>query len=80
MDKRDASIDVTTNREATFDVMKCIGIIAVIIGHLTSFGQDFIFSLHMPLFFIIAGYFYHEKYNMHSRTIQNTIRKKGSII
>lgn len=61
MDKRDAAIDVTTNRENTFDVMKCIGIIAVIIGHLTSFGQDFIFSWHMPLFFIIAGYFYHEK-------------------
>lgn len=35
--------------------------IAVIIGHLSSIGVDFIFSWHMPLFFIVAGYFYHEK-------------------
>ena len=48
-------------RDHTCDIMKCIGIIAVIAGHLTLAGHRFIFSWHMPLFFIIAGYFYHEK-------------------
>ena len=51
----------TTKRDTTFDIMKCFGIIAVIIGHLSSIGHQFIFSWHMPLFFIVSGYFYHEK-------------------
>ncbi|MBQ1702770.1 MAG: acyltransferase family protein, partial [Prevotella sp.] len=42
--------------------MKGIGIIAVIIGHMGSVSiipfHIFIFSFHMPLFFIIAGYFF----------------------
>ena len=48
-------------RDHTYDIMKCIGIIAVIVGHLTDTGNRCIYSWHMPLFFIIAGYFYHEK-------------------
>lgn len=46
-------------RDNTFDIMKCIGIIAVIIGHLTTIGHSFVFSFHMLLFFIVSGYFYH---------------------
>ena len=38
--------------------MKGIAIIAVIVGHLTDFGRQFIFSFHMPLFFVIAGFLY----------------------
>ena len=48
-------------RSATFDIMKFFGIMFVIIGHLATTGQRVIFSFHMPLFFIIAGYFYHQK-------------------
>lgn len=48
-------------RSATFDIMKFFGIMFVIIGHLATTGQRVIFSFHMPLFFIIAGYFYHPK-------------------
>lgn len=51
----------TTKRDRTVDIMKCIGIIAVIVGHITSVGQQFLFSWHMPLFFILAGYFYHQR-------------------
>lgn len=49
---------MSNQRVATYDLMKCVGIIAMIIGHLTSVGHRFIFSWHMPLFFILAGYFY----------------------
>lgn len=49
------------NRIATYDLMKFFGIIFVIIGHMTTVGVKFIFSFHMPLFFIIAGYFFHQK-------------------
>ena len=48
-------------RVATFDIMKGIGIIAVIMGHIDALPYNlriFIFSFHMPLFFIIAGYFF----------------------
>lgn len=44
-----------------FDIMKGITILLMIVGHTT--GQfaslrNFIFSFHMPLFFVIAGYFF----------------------
>ncbi len=47
-------------RDSTFDVMKGIGIIAMIIGHMhiPHLLRDFIFSFHMPLFFLIGGYFF----------------------
>ena len=47
-------------RDTTFDIMKSIGIIAMIIGHLSipADCRKFIFIWHMPLFFIISGYFY----------------------
>ncbi len=55
-------------RELYLDIVKGMAIILVMIGHSTManeyapFGhrsliQHFIFSFHMPLFFIISGYF-----------------------
>lgn len=46
-------------RIVTFDILKGIGILLVIIGH--TFMKEigpFILSFHMPLFFIVAGYFF----------------------
>lgn len=46
-------------RIATFDILKGIGILLVIIGH--TFMKEiglFIQAFHMPLFFIVAGYFF----------------------
>lgn len=37
--------------------LKAIGILAVILGHIASPFSSFIFSWHMPLFFMIAGFF-----------------------
>lgn len=49
------------NRDITFDIMKGIGILLVIICHLLGWNHPylarFIQSFHMPLFFIVAGYF-----------------------
>jgi len=39
------------------DALKCIGIVAVILGHINSPFGGFIFSWHMPLFFMMAGFF-----------------------
>ena len=51
------------SRDNTFDIMKCIGIYAIIIGHLITTGRHIVFTFHVPLFFIISGYFYHRKKN-----------------
>lgn len=39
------------------DNLKAIGILAVILGHIASPFGSFIYSWHMPLFFMIAGFF-----------------------
>lgn len=49
------------------DIAKGIGIILVVLGHCvvkTDYVHKFIFSFHMPLFFILSGYCFHaEKYS-----------------
>ena len=39
------------------DNLKVIGILAVILGHISSPLGNFIYSWHMPLFFFLAGFF-----------------------
>ena len=55
-------------RDQTFDYMKGIGILAMIIGHsiIPSIVDRVIFAWHMPMFFIISGYFYK---NVDSKTM-----------
>ncbi|SHL55682.1 acyltransferase family protein [Fibrobacter sp. UWEL] len=51
------------SRNPTFDVLKGIGIIFVILGHTPQYGsiRHLIFSFHMPLFFFISGYLMKER-------------------
>jgi fucose 4-O-acetylase-like acetyltransferase len=48
-------------RDATFDIMKGIGILLVMTGHFFGWNHPWlaqvILSFHMPLFFFVAGYF-----------------------
>lgn len=57
------SNSILKTRDNSIDMAKGIGMIAVIIGHMTVPEKitDFIFSFHMPLFFLINGYFFKEK-------------------
>lgn len=53
-----------TNRIESFDILKGIAIILMIVAH--TYGPNyiiwnFIYSFHMPLFFIVSGYFYKPK-------------------
>lgn len=69
------------NRDNTFDIIKGIGILLVIIGHLAhGYGVliPIIYTFHMPLFFIVSGYFYKEKgvkelFYRDFRVLSNTI-------
>lgn len=50
------------DRDVSLDIMKGIAIVAVVFGHCTIFPyHTFIYSFHMPLFFIVAGYLYKKK-------------------
>ena len=54
---------VDFKRNTIIDVMKGIGMLLVIIGHCVYFGgfiHNWIFSFHMPLFFILSGLFFRE--------------------
>ena len=50
-------------RDVTFDMMKGIAILAMLCGHcvIPDVLHHFIYIWHMPLFFIVSGYFYHTK-------------------
>ena len=48
------------NRDLTYDIMKGIGILLMLVGHwpgLPHWAHQFIYSFHMPLFFLVAGCF-----------------------
>jgi len=46
-----------TNKINWINNLKAFGILAVILGHIASPFGIFIYSWHMPLFFILAGFF-----------------------
>lgn len=51
-------------RNPAIDIAKAITIMLMVIGHCDSLNHyffDFIFSFHMPLFFIFSGYFFRYK-------------------
>lgn len=50
-------------RDITFDLMKGIAILAMLCGHcvIPNFLHHFIYMWHMPLFFMVSGFFFHPK-------------------
>lgn len=53
---KDVIKEHTSKRMIEYDIAKGIGIIAVLLGH-SKIGVDIIYTFHMPLFFVISGYF-----------------------
>lgn len=47
-----------SNRNDIADIMKGIGILAIMLGHFTTAINGLLFSFHVPLFFLLAGYFF----------------------
>jgi acyltransferase len=48
---------VDINRFNWVDNVKGLAIILVVLGHIASPFSAFIYSFHMPLFFIVSGFF-----------------------
>ena len=69
-------IDKEKKRIDYFDIAKGIGIILMILGHMSlqdKYLKNFIYSFHMPLFFIISGYFFKERDN--KQCLKNIFKK-----
>ena len=65
-----------SNRNVAIDVTKGIGILLVIIGHVyaPNIIKYVICSFHMPLFFIISGYFFNQARTL-SQIIYRNLKK-----
>lgn len=70
------------NRLEWLDVLKCIGMYIVVIGHASNaVGVDtyryYIYSFHMPLFFIISGMTFYLQFNRREWTFENMLKNKA---
>lgn len=45
-------------RDRSIDGLRCIGICAVVLGHFCALVQEWVYSFHLPLFFVIGGLLY----------------------
>lgn len=61
-------------RDITFDLMKGIAILAMLCGHcvIPEVLHRFIYMWHMPLFFMVSGYFFHIK--LWKKSLESSIR------
>ncbi len=74
---------VMEKRNKQMDVLLCLGIILVVLGHVGAdswktklFNWFVIYSFHMPLFFFVSGYFYKpERENRLGHSILRMIKK-----
>jgi fucose 4-O-acetylase-like acetyltransferase len=51
------------NRDIYWDLVKGLGIIAIVIGHTGSPLLPYVYMYHLMLFFFIAGYLFNDKYS-----------------
>lgn len=56
------------------DVLNTVGILAVILGHINSPFSTFIFSWHMPLFLMLAGFFIKLDYPLKENMLKDSKR------
>ena len=52
---------MSESRDITFDIIKGFGVILIIAGHTLGYenaAYPFIYVFHVPLFFLVSGFFY----------------------
>ena len=55
------NVNQPKDKREYWDIVKGIGIIAIVLGHSGSAATAFVYLWHVPLFFFITGYLYHEE-------------------
>ncbi len=69
-------MQIKTDRDFVFDIAKGIGIILVVMGHCRVLFSNLIYLFHVPLFFILSGYFFNEKYSQNFSSFKEYLLKK----
>ena len=76
--KSDMTKNIVSPRNQTFDVMKGIAMMAVIVGHIAAIPymplRHLIFTFHMPLFFLLGGYFFKPSNDFKGRALKDSRR------
>lgn len=70
-------IAVVKRRNPMISIAKAIGIILMVVGHVynkESWGVHYIYMFHMPLFFVLSGYFF--KYPLSKNDVLAFVKKK----
>lgn len=68
----------TPSRSNYWDVVKGLGIIAIVLGHSCHFIIAFVYLFHLALFFFVSGYLYNEKKYGDSPFLYFGVRLAGS--
>ena len=57
--------DMNNNSNDTITYMKAVGIMLMVLAHCSNFWFIYytVYMFHMPLFFIVSGYCFKEKYS-----------------
>lgn len=50
-------------RDPVLDIARGIGIVLIVAGHSGAPGDKYIYLFHVSIFFILSGWFYHQKYS-----------------
>lgn len=65
-------------RDVTFDLMKGLGILLMMVCHMPDIPKgvhQFVYSFHMPLFFIISGYFTKKRDRIDENYVSDLLKK-----
>ena len=62
------ALNISTGRKYWIDVLRALGIILVVLGHVSKEPNTviFIYAFHMPLFFLLSGFLFNRhRYDLH---------------
>ena len=74
--KPELTSSTSKSRNVTFDIAKGLGIILMVLAHAGGPFIKFIYLFHMPLFFILSGYFFKESCYLNFQEVKTFIKKR----
>lgn len=70
----------THDRNISFDLLKGIGILLMMWCHLTQTHSQFVYSFHIPLFFLISGYYAKTSFDCYRGGYSHTIKNINRLV
>lgn len=67
---------LVSKRDENIDILKALGIILMVYGHIETPQMHFIYLFHMAIFFIASGYLYKGTYSDNFVSVRHFIKRK----